>query len=135
VNHRRADSRQYFCIPLDGGGCIKWGMLKLRWPRRTKTGETQEHAPGDATVAVEKATLPEGATGARDEVRVRESLEVLKTAIVWLVVINILTVLSPLLWLPLKWALVVGVLLTAGSVVVGCVAYLRARNAQRHLPE
>ena len=79
--------------------------------------------------------MPGGATRAQDTVSVRASLEVIKTALVWLVVINILTVLSPLLWLPLKWALAVGVLLTAGSIVVGCVAYLRARGAQRHLPE
>jgi hypothetical protein len=135
VNHRRADSRRYFSIPLDGGGCIKWGMLKLRWPRRKKTDETQEHAPSDATVGVEQVTMPDAATGPPDEVRLRASLEVIKTAVVWLVVINILTVLSPLLWLPLKWALAVGILLTVGSVVVGCVAYLRARGAQRHLPE
>jgi hypothetical protein len=112
-------------------------MLKLRWPRKTKTDETGEHAPGDAATAagVEQAAMPGGATGRQDEIRVRASLEAIKTAVVWLVVINILTVLSPLLWLPLKWALAVGVLLTAGSVVIGCVAYLRARGMQRHLPE
>ena len=97
-------------------------MLKLRWPRKAKTGETEADAPGSMV----------GTTG---EVRLRESLEVIKTAVVWLVVINILTVLSPLLWLPLKWALAVGFLLTAGSVVIGGLAYLRARGVQRRLPE
>lgn len=110
-------------------------MLKLRWPRRTKTGETQGHATGDEAAGAREATPPDSETRTLDEVRVRDSLEVIKTAIVWLVVINILTVLSPLLWLSLKWSLVVGVLLTAGSVVVGGVAYLRARSTQRHLPE
>jgi hypothetical protein len=125
-------------------------MLKLRWPRRKKTGETDGNAQGDASAGdavasnalagdalagVKEAPLPDDALKAPDEVRIRESLEVIKTAVVWLVVINILTVLSPLLWLPLKWALVVGVLLTVSSVVIGCVAYLRARGTQRHLPE
>jgi hypothetical protein len=122
-------------------------MLKLKWPRRKKTGETEAAAPGDATESVEaaagvettagfeSAATPDGVNVATDEVRLRASLEVIKTAVVWLVVINILTVLSPLLWLPLKWALAVGVLLTAGSVVIGVVAYLRARGIQRRLPE
>ncbi len=111
-------------------------MLKLRWPLRKKAGETEADAPVDAVAAgVPEATTPEGATRAQDEVRVRESLEAIKTAVVWLVVINILTVLSPLLWLPLKWALAVGVLLTAGSIIIGVVAYLRARRMQRGLPE
>jgi hypothetical protein len=110
-------------------------MLKLRWPRRKKTNEIEGHAPGVEAAGVKEAEIQGGAINAPDEVRIRESLEVIKTAVVWLVVINILTVLSPLLWLPLKWALVVGFVLTAGSVVVGCVAYLRARGTQRHLPE
>jgi hypothetical protein len=97
-------------------------MLKLRWPLRTKTGETKPDAPCDAT-------------GARAEVQLTAALEVIKTALVWLVVINILTVLSPLLWLPLKWAVAVGVLLTGGSAVIGGLAYMRARGMQRHLPE
>jgi hypothetical protein len=115
-------------------------MLKLKWPLRKKTGETGADATGDAASSVEatagvEAAAPDGVNVATDEVRLRASLEVIKTAVVWLVVINILTVLSPLLWLPLKWALVVGVLLTAGSVVIGGVAYLRARGIQRRLPE
>lgn len=109
-------------------------MLKLRWPRRKKTGETDADAPGVAAGVEEEAT-PGSLAGATDEVRLRASLETIKTAVVWLVVINILTVLSPLLWLPLKWALAVGVLLTAGSVVIGGLAYLRARGMQRRLPE
>ena len=109
-------------------------MLKLRWPRKAKTGETEADAPGDATASVETAT-PGDVPAATDEVRLRASLEVIKTALVWLVVINILTVLSPLLRVSLKWTLAVGFLLTAGSVVIGCAAYLRARSEQRHLPE
>ena len=70
-----------------------------------------------------------------DYVRVREALEVIKTAVVWLVVINILTVLSPLLRVPLKWTLVVGILLSVGSLVIGWTAYLRARATQRRLPD
>lgn len=117
--------------------CIKCDMLKLRWPRRNKTGETEGHAPSDTatTAGLTEETTPGDATGAQDEVRIRASLETIKTAVVWLVVINILTVLSPLLWLPLKWALAVGVLLTVSSVVIGAVAYLRARGMQRRLPE
>ncbi|HEV7902712.1 MAG TPA: hypothetical protein VGO96_02635 [Pyrinomonadaceae bacterium] len=121
-------------------------MLKLRWPRGKKTGETVGDAQGDATgeaaAGVEAAATPGDVAGATDEarlvtdeVRLRASLEVIKTAVVWLVVVNILTVLSPLLWLPLKWSLAVGVLLTLGSVVIGGVAYLRARGIQRRLPE
>ena len=67
--------------------------------------------------------------------RVRESLEMVKTALVWLVVVQILTVLSPLLWLPLKWALIVGTILTASSFLIGAVAYLRARRTQRSIPD
>ena len=70
-----------------------------------------------------------------DNARIRDSLEAIKTAVVWLVVINILTVLSPLLRVPLKWTLAVGVLLIVGSLVLGCVAYLKARGAQRRIPE
>lgn len=113
-------------------------MLKLRWPRGKKTGETGADATGDAAAGVEATAeaTPDGASGAQeDEARLRASLEVIKTAVVWLVVINILTVLSPLLWLPLKWTIAVGFLLTAGSVVIGVLAYLRARGMQRRLPE
>lgn len=127
-------------------------MLKLRWPLRKKTGETVGDATGDATgdaAGVETTATPGDLTGATDEarpktdevhlatdeVRLRASLEVIKTAVVWLVVINILTVLSPLLWLSLKWTLAVGVLLTLGSIVIGGLAYLRARGVQRRLPE
>ncbi|HJR08885.1 MAG TPA: hypothetical protein VJ842_16625 [Pyrinomonadaceae bacterium] len=117
-------------------------MLKLRWRRKTTTtDETGARAPGDAPpnveekARVEAATQAGGAHATQDEAGIRESLEVVKTAIVWLVVINILTVLSPLLWLSLKWTIVVGVLLTASSIVIGCVTYLRARATQRRIPE
>ena len=110
-------------------------MLKLRWPRRTRKGETEGDAASDPAGGIRDQATPGDATGVPDALRIRDSLEVIKTAVVWLVVINILTVLSPLLWLPLKWALVVGFLLTAGSVVVGGLAYLRARGTQRHFPE
>ena len=112
-------------------------MLKLRWPRKGKTGETEAGAAVAAGTAasVEEATQAGGAASTQDEAHVRESLEVIKTAIVWLVVINLLTVLSPLLWLSLKWTIIVGVLLTTSSVVIGFLAYLRARSTQRRLPE
>jgi len=63
-----------------------------------------------------------------DNTRLRDSLEAIKTAVVWLVVINILTVLSPLLRLSLKWTLVVGLILTLSSFTIGGVAYLKARR-------
>jgi hypothetical protein len=133
----------FFVYRAAAASCIKCVMLKLRWPlKKKKTDETVGDAPGDATTGVEAAATPGDATVATDEarlapdeVRLRASLEVIKTALVWLVVINILTVLSPLLWLPLKWSLAVGVLLTVGSLVIGGVAYLRARGMQRRLPE
>jgi len=82
-----------------------------------------------ATGAGDAATPPENT-------RIRDSLEAIKTAVVWLVVINILTVLSPLLQAPLKWTLAIGVLLIVGSLTIGCVAYLKARGAQeRRIPE
>lgn len=111
-------------------------MLKLRWHRKTTKGETEGSAAHDmATAAGDVATAAGGVTPVLDEVHMRDTLEVIKTAVVWLVVINLLTVLSPLLWLSLKWTIVVGVLLTGGSIAIGCVTYLRARRAQRGLPE
>lgn len=110
-------------------------MLKLRWPRKTTKGETEGGAAGDAVATSDAATTAGGATQPHDETHIRDTLEVIKTAVVWLVVINLLTVLSPLLWLSLKWTIVVGVLLTGGSIAIGCVTYLRARRAQRGLPE
>jgi hypothetical protein len=111
-------------------------MLKLRWRQRAR-GENEARAAGvEATASGDAAaTSARGANETPDEARVRESLEVVKTAVVWLVVINILTVLSPLLWLSLKWTIAVGVLLMASSIVIGCVTYLRARAAQQRLPE
>ena len=70
-----------------------------------------------------------------DGARVGNSLETIKTAIVWLVVIQILTILSPLLRVSLKWALIVGAVLTLSSFGVAAVAYLRAQRAQRSLPD
>ena len=110
-------------------------MLKLRWRQRT-TDKTDARTGVDTTASGEEATpQASGATKTHDEVGLRESLEMVKTAVVWLVVINILTVLSPLLWLSLKWTIAVGVLLTASSILIGCVTYLRARGAERRLPE
>jgi hypothetical protein len=74
-------------------------------------------------------------TTPQDGARVGNSLETIKTAIVWLVVIQILTILSPLLRASLKWALIVGAVLTLSSFAVAAVAYLRAQRAQRSLPE
>jgi|GEM_PF-2189588 len=70
-----------------------------------------------------------------DAARIRNSLETIKTAVVWLVVIQILTILSPLLPASLKWMLIVGVVLTLSSFAVAAVAYLRAQSAQRSFPE
>lgn len=123
----------FLYIAKAAASCIKWGMLKLRWRHNKTTDETEARAGGE-----EKATTEAGGAGAAtqlDEAHVREALEVFKTAVVWLVVINLLTVLSPLLWLSLKWTIVVGVLLTAASIVIGCVTYMRARAMQRRLPE
>lgn len=113
-------------------------MLKLRWRKGKTTDETEARAAGaEEKAGGAEATTQQagGAEATHEEAGIRESLEVVKTAIVWLVVINLLTVLSPLLWLSLKWTIVVGVLLTGSSIVIGCVTYLRARAAQRRLPE
>lgn len=113
-------------------------MLKLRWRLRKTADETEARAAGaeeKGRVEEETTTQAGGANTTPEEAGVRESLEVVKTAVVWLVVINLLTVLSPLLWLSLKWTIIVGVLLTASSIVIGCVTYLRARATQRRLPE
>jgi hypothetical protein len=82
-----------------------------------------------ATVAADAEPLTS------DNTRIRNSLEAIKTAIVWLVVVNILTVLSPLLRASLKWTLAIGVLLIVGSLVIGCVGYLKAQHAQKRIPE
>jgi hypothetical protein len=70
-----------------------------------------------------------------DNVRLRDALEAIKTAIVWLVVIQILTILSPLLRLSLKWTLIAGFLLIASGIAVAAVAYRKAQRAQRSIPE
>jgi hypothetical protein len=65
----------------------------------------------------------------------RNSLETIKTAVVWLVVIQILTILSPLLRVSLKWTLVVGLILALSSFALGVLAYVKAHRAQRAFPE
>jgi len=103
-------------------------------------GGAAEMATGGATTTATAITATT-ATGAGDaatpleNTRIRDSLEAIKTAVVWLVVINILTVLSPLLQASLKWTLAIGVLLIVGSLTIGCVAYLKARGEQRRIPE
>jgi len=105
-------------------------------------GGAAEMATGGAPPATATAMTATTASGAGDaapppeNTRIRDSLEAIKTAVVWLVVINILTVLSPLLQAPLKWTLAIGVLLIVGSLTIGCVAYLKARGAlERRIPE
>ena len=71
----------------------------------------------------------------QDNARIRDSLEAIKTAVVWLVVLQLLTILSPLLRVSLKWTIIVGLILMLGSFAVGGVAYLKARSAQRGFPE
>jgi hypothetical protein len=105
--------------------------------------DAAEIASGDATtITAPTATTAMMATVAADaeplasdNTRIRNSLEAIKTAIVWLVVVNILTVLSPLLRASLKWTLAIGVLLIVGSLVIGCVGYMKARHAQKRIPE
>lgn len=70
-----------------------------------------------------------------DAAGVRNSLEAIKTALVWLVVIQLLTILSPLLPTSLKWSIIVGLVLLLSSFAIGSVAYLKARQAQRAFPE
>ena len=101
-------------------------------------GDSAEMATGGATTATTATRATRAGDGEPpppETTRIRNSLEAIKTAIVWLVVINILTVLSPLLRAPLKWTLAVGILLIVGSLVIGCVAYLKARGAQKRIPE
>ncbi|HEV2880396.1 MAG TPA: hypothetical protein VGX24_03735 [Pyrinomonadaceae bacterium] len=88
-----------------------------------------------ATVEARDATLPPSSPPPEEGTRIGNSLEAIKTAVVWLVVIQILTILSPLLRVSLKWSLVVGLILTLSSFAVGVVAYLKAQRAQRNLPE
>jgi hypothetical protein len=71
----------------------------------------------------------------QDNARLRDSLEAIKTAVVWLVVLQLLTILSPLLRVSLKWTVIVGLILMLGSFAVGGVAYLKARSVQRGFPE
>jgi hypothetical protein len=71
----------------------------------------------------------------QERARVRDSLEAIKTAVVWLVVLQILTILSPLLRVSIKWSLIVGVALTLATFAVGAVAYVKARRMQDGFPE
>ncbi|HEY9403881.1 MAG TPA: hypothetical protein VIQ24_14545 [Pyrinomonadaceae bacterium] len=105
------------------------------------TPETLAEAATPATIHT-PAPAAEDASGItttppspQDGARLSNSLETIKTAIVWLVVIQILTILSPLLRVSLKWALIVGTVLTLGSFAVAVLAYLKAQRAQRGLPE
>jgi len=88
--------------------------------------------PAPATEALDTMPPP---SPPPDGARVRNSLEAVKTAVVWLVVIQILTILSPLLPVSLKWAIIVGLLLSVSSFAVGALAYLKAGRAQQHFPE
>ena len=88
-----------------------------------------------AAVDARDTTLPLSSPPPEEGARLGSSLETIKTAVVWLVVIQILTILSPLLPVSLKWLLVVGLVLTLSSFAVAAVAYLKARRAQRGLPE
>lgn len=88
-----------------------------------------------ATAAEAPATPPLSSLPPQEGARVRDSLEAIKTAVVWLVVLQILTILSPLLRVSIKWALIVGLVLTLATFAVGGVAYLKARRMQDGLPE
>jgi hypothetical protein len=103
------------------------------------SGETVAEAASPATIHPPTAAAEDAPDmtppSPQDGARVRNSLETIKTAIVWLVVIQILTILSPLLPTSLTWTLIVGVVLTTGSFAVAAVAYLKAQRAQRSLPE
>ena len=88
-----------------------------------------------AATAAEARDAPPVESPPWEGARVRDSLEAIKTAVVWLVVLQILTILSPLLRVSIKWALIVGVALTLGTFAVGGVAYLKARRMQDGFPE
>ncbi|MCA1555186.1 MAG: hypothetical protein LC747_00675 [Acidobacteria bacterium] len=97
----------------------------------TVGAEEEVAATGGATTALATAPTATEAGDAEptlENTRITDSLEAIKTAVVWLVVINILTVLSPLLRLSLKWTVVVGLILTVSSFTIGGVAYLKARR-------
>ncbi|HEV2799960.1 MAG TPA: hypothetical protein VGW12_05670 [Pyrinomonadaceae bacterium] len=114
------------------------GMSETTAAASVETPAT-ETVPASAVVPAVAAAMTANAseTGATpmDNVRMRDGLEAIKTAIVWLVVIQILTILSPLLRLSLKWTLIVGFLLIASGLAVAVVAYRKAQRAQRSIPE
>jgi hypothetical protein len=70
-----------------------------------------------------------------DPAGARDLLESNKTAVVWLVVVNVLTTLATLVPLPLKWALAVFAGLALGSAALGYLAYTRAARAQKMISE
>ncbi|HEX8457631.1 MAG TPA: hypothetical protein VF656_10060 [Pyrinomonadaceae bacterium] len=111
----------------------------------TEIAPAMENASTTAAATTALALSPSSGTAANapdgggatplDNARLRDALEAIKTGIVWLVVIQILTILSPLLRTSLKWTLIVGVLLVAGGLAVAAVAYRKALRAQRGIPE
>ena len=129
----RIESEQVTAAP---GGAIEIVVVPGDATKGAATVPTTTAATAVATTTTATVTgVGENEPLPPDNARIRDSLEAIKTAVVWLVVINILTVLSPLLRVPLKWTLAVGVLLIVSSLVLGCVAYLKARGAQRRIPE
>jgi hypothetical protein len=93
------------------------------------------HPNADPAAGVARDTMLPPTPLPEEGARIGNSLETIKTAVVWLVVIQILTILSPLLPVSLKWALIVGAVLTLSSFAVAVLAYLKAQRAQRGLPE
>jgi len=91
-------------------------------------GVAEEVAATIGATTATTATVAGDAEPPLENMRMTDSLEAIKTAIVWLVVVNLLTVLSPLLRLSLKWTLAVGLILTVSSFTIGGVAYLKARR-------
>lgn len=65
----------------------------------------------------------------------RDAIEVNKTAIVWLVVVNVLTVLTLLLPLPFKWWVAALGALALASLGLAYLAYSRANHAARSLSD
>jgi hypothetical protein len=104
------------------------GVEGAETPATMHTPAPSAEEARDTTITTTPPLPPDGA-------HIGNSLETIKTAVVWLVVIQILTILSPLLRASLKWALIVGAVLTLSSFAVAAVAYLRAQRAQRSFPE
>ncbi len=96
---------------------------------------TEAATASSVALATANASTLDAGASPPDNARVRNALEAIKTAIVWLVVIQLLTILSPLLRVSLKWTLIVSVVLLLGGFSVGGAAYLKAHRAQRSIPE